>query len=132
MQQNSLPAAALCQRLLEGRLSETGRQSHKLAAPLTPEDVTVQPTDDASPSKWCLAHVTWFFETFILFEHLAGYRPMAEALGEHNGKVMVGQQVLRGSSCATPPGHTRASYRNFFYPHQRWQFTGLRLASERA
>lgn len=58
-----------------------------------------------------------------------GFQPSTGAVSEYNGKFMINQMVLRGASCCTAPGHARITYRNFFYPHQRWPFAGFRLAA---
>lgn len=106
-------AAALPQ---QGNLQERGRFHPQAAAP-------GEGLQQVFGDVW-----EW---TASAYTSYPGFRPLPGSLGEYNGKFMNGQWVLRGGSCVTPCDHVRASYRNFFPPHARWQFAGIRLGQDR-
>jgi ergothioneine biosynthesis protein EgtB len=115
--------AVAAERPIAGNLADSGI-FHPTAAPSKDAEAT-----DGPPEIHQLFGDVWEW-TRSDYAAYPGYQPAAGALGEYNGKFMSGQYVLRGGSCATSSNHLRATYRNFFPPDARWQFSGLRLARD--
>jgi ergothioneine biosynthesis protein EgtB len=103
---------AAARNAVEGNFSDSGRY---------------QPQPTQAGAAWFGDVWQWTASPYTPYP---GYRPLPGALGEYNGKFMANQYVLRGGSCATPQDHVRLTYRNFFYPHDRWAYAGIRLARD--
>lgn len=91
------------------------------------ESDLLHPAPARSEGQWYGDLWAWTASPYTAYP---GFRPLAGSMGEYNGKFMSSQMVLRGGCCATSVAHMRPSYRNFFYPHERWMFSGLRLAED--
>jgi len=115
---------------VEGNFVDAGRFHPAPAAPTSASagtgSLSLSPSCD-QPQQLFGDCWEWTASAYLPYP---GYRAAEGALGEYNGKFMNGQMVLRGGSCATSQDHARASYRNFFYPAERWQFKGIRLAED--
>ena len=113
--------AAAAKQELEGNLLDAGLL---MTAPVSEQ---INGRNHEEPLQQCFGDCwEWTASAYLGYP---GFRPLEGALGEYNGKFMSGQMVLRGGSCVTPAAHIRASYRNFFAPETRWQFSGIRLAT---
>jgi ergothioneine biosynthesis protein EgtB len=124
--------------LVAGNLLDSGRLMPAPPAELVDKQASTQTASEAAPLFAAPAHTfecpaqlfgdcwEWTASAYLGYP---GFRPLAGSLGEYNGKFMNGQFILRGGSCVTPAAHIRASYRNYFSPETRWQFSGIRLAS---
>jgi len=123
-------------RLVDGNLLDNGRLVPAPSSEITGQEaspehgpaaiLSASPTAFECPSQLFGYCWEWTASAYLGYP---GFHPLPGSLGEYNGKFMSGQFVLRGGSCATPASHIRSSYRNFFSPETRWQFSGIRLAS---
>lgn len=105
---------------------ETALESQPLSGNFREADL-LHPAPAGEAGQWFGDLWAWTSSPYSAYP---GFKPLEGAMGEYNGKFMSNQMVLRGGACVTPREHVRASYRNFFYPNERWAFTGLRLAED--